>query len=214
MRKRKKIKKKIFHQRKKNLVVDKEWITSIWSKFTCDIKLATGRVTGPTPSTHWFLSEIFIYIYMLGSLICRPVLVILIVDNLSFANVKTPLSIMYDWLPAATRKHHNYKKSTLNNASVSSHYYQTSCYLYLTTSVVKEIWRCSFVLYPPRAGGKSIRVWKMFFHVKQKIQCFVQLERRVRKVYIYIFHIIEDQIKVLIIGEKIMGLYWNESKIW
>ena len=132
---------------------------------------------------------------------------------------RAPLSIMYDWVPAAKRKHHNYEKSTLNNASVSSHYYQTSCYLYLTTSVVKEIWRCSFVLYPPRAGGKSIRVWKMFFQEKQKIQCFVQLERRVRKVYIYIyiyiyFHIIEDQIKVLFIGEKIMGLYWNESKIW
>ena len=81
------MKKKIFHQRKKNLVVDKEWITSIWSKFKCNIKLATGRVTGPTSSTHWFLSEIFIYIYIcvcvLGSLICRPVLVILIVDNLT-----------------------------------------------------------------------------------------------------------------------------------
>ena len=58
----------------------------------------------------------------------------------------------------------------------------------------------------------------MFFQEKQKIQCFVQLERRVRKVYKYIyiyiyFHIIEEQIKVLFIGEKIMGLYWNESKI-
>ena len=35
------------------------------------------------------------------------------------ANVKTPLSIMYDWVAAATRKHQTIK-STLNNASVSS----------------------------------------------------------------------------------------------